>query len=425
LLLSKHIRQDTVLNRRIIRDLVWRWSGEDTAAAIGHWIKIRDQYGFFTDERYALDRKLSLRAAYRRMPEAPGWLQSFTVREDDLELKEWRIRATLLAQDWPVVLRRIAELPLEEQQEDHWAYWVARAHEKLGNQARADALYRELAGLQSYYGFLAADRLDLPYSLYDEPIDAPADILQRLRQLPAMIRAREFHFTELPWEGRREWADSLASFAPEEVAASAVVATDWALHDRAVMSAGRAKARRALRYRFPVLYQEQVLAAARDSRVEPALIYGVIRRESAFIADIRSGAGAVGLMQLMPRTAKYVANLKGEENWNGDLTDATVNIDFGAYYIRHVLDRFDDHLVLALASYNAGPSRVSKWLPQNDMPADVWVDTIPFTETRRYARAVLAYSLIFEWRLTGTATRLSQRMLDVRAAPGESAGKRS
>ncbi len=425
LLLSKHLDKDTVLNRRIILDLVWRWSRDDTTAAIGYWIENRDQYAFFRDERYELSRELALRAAYRRMPEAPGWLQSFTARDDDLELMEWRIRATLLAQDWPNVLKRIAELPIEEQEEDHWAYWVARAHEILGNPERAKAIYQELATLQSYHGFLAADRLGLPYSLYDEPIDVPAETVARLKQSPAMIRAREYHATELSWEGRREWAESLASFTSEEIAASAVLAADWALHDRAVLSAGRAKARRALRYRFPVLYESQVLKAAADMQIEPALIYGVMRRESGFIPDIRSGAGAVGLMQLMPRTAAYVADLKGEKNWSGDLTDENVNIDFGAYYIRHVLDRFDDHLVLALASYNAGPHRVKKWLPSGSMPADVWIDTIPFTETRRYARAVLAYSLIFEWRLTGSTTRMSERMIDVSPAELADADQKS
>lgn len=413
LLLSKHLDKDTVLNRRIVRDLVWRWSRADTSAAIGYWIEHRDQYSFFKDERYELDRELALRAAYRRMPEAPGWLQSFTAREDDLELMEWRIRATLLSQDWPTVLKRIAELPIEEQEEDHWAYWVARSHEMLGNRDRAKEIYQKLAGLQSYHGFLAADRLNLPYTLFDEPIDVPAETVAQLKQLPAMIRAREYHATGVSWEGRREWSESLASFSPEEIAASAVLAADWSMHDRAVLSAGRAKARRALRYRFPVLYESQVLKAAEEMRIEPALIYGVMRRESGFIPDIRSGAGAVGLMQLMPRTAAYVAELKGDKNWEGDLTDENTNIDFGAFYIRHVLDRFDDHLVLALASYNAGPHRVKKWLPEGNMPADVWIDTIPFTETRRYARAVLAYSLIFEWRLTGNATRLLERLVDV------------
>ncbi|MBX2823518.1 MAG: lytic transglycosylase domain-containing protein [Gammaproteobacteria bacterium] len=421
LLQSKHVKADTVLNRRMIQDLLWRWSREDTEAAINHWQKIRHQYAFYQDERYDLSRKLSLRAAYRRMPQAPGWLQGFKAREDDLELQEWRVRATLLLQDWPMVLQRIAELPEEEQQEDHWAYWVARSHEMLGDQASADTIYRELAELQSYHGFLSADRLGLPYRLYDEPIDVATDMLAQLRELPVLVRAREYHRVHLAGEARREWHNALSGFEQDEIAASAIVAAEWQMHDRAVLSAGRAEARRALRYRFPVLYEAEVLKAAQKSRIEPALIYGVIRRESAFIADIKSSAGAVGLMQLMPRTARYVADLQGEKNWKGDLTDESVNIDFGAFYMRHVLNRFEDNQVLALASYNAGPHRVKQWLPPADMPADVWIDTIPFTETRRYARAVLAYSLIFEWRLTGDTTPMSARMDRVEAAPVETA----
>jgi len=421
LLLGDTVKPDTLLNRHIVQDLVWRWSKQDTNAANDYWQRVRNQYSFYRDERYELSRKLALRSAYRRMPEAPGWLQGFTVREDDLELQEWRVRATLLAQDWPTVLQRIAELPEEEQQEDHWAYWVARAHEIMGDQAKATKIYRELAELQSYHGFLAADRLGIPYRLYDEPIDVLPETLARLLELPVLVRAREYHHVNLAGEARREWGNALSAFEQDEVAASAIVAARWAMHDRAVLSAGRAEARRALQYRFPVLYEEQVIKAAQKSQIEPALIYGIIRRESAFIADIKSSAGAIGLMQLMPRTARYVAELKGDKDWRGDLTDETVNIDFGAFYIRHVMDRFEDNQVLALAAYNAGPHRVKQWLPAADMPADVWVDTIPFSETRRYARAVLAYSLIFEWRLTGETTPLSTRMTKVGAAPIKSA----
>jgi len=197
-----------------------------------------------------------------------------------------------------------------------------------------------------------------------------------------------------------------------------VIAEEYALPDRAIISAGRANATRALRYRFPLLFEEAVTRAAAEMEIDPTIIYGVMRRESAFIPDIKSGAGAVGLMQLMPRTAKYVADLKGKKKWHGDLTNVNTNIDFGAFYLRHVLNRFDNHLPLALASYNAGPHRVKKWLPTNtDLPADVWIDTIPFDETRRYVRAVLAYSMIFEWRLKGQVTRLDSRLQIIEKAP--------
>jgi len=135
-----------------------------------------------------------------------------------------------------------------------------------------------------------------------------------------------------------------------------------------------------------------------------------MRRESAYIQDVQSPAGAVGLMQLMPRTAKYVAKLQGDDNWAGDLTDASTNIGMGTFYLRHVLDKFEEHQVLATASYNAGPHRVDAWLQDEVMEADRWIDTIPFTETRRYVRAVLAYTAIYEWHLTGKAQSILTKL---------------
>ena len=403
------LKDDTLLNRRIIRDLVWRWSKDDPVGAYTHWRSVRSVYGFKRDNRYELDRNFGLRAAYRRLPESVEWLNAFTAKADDLDILEWRIRAALHDQNWTAVSDGIAALPIEEQEEDHWAYWVARIKEEAGDTAGAREIYTELAGLQSYHGFLAADKLAVPYSLYDQAVDVDSAVLTRVAANERLIRAREYHHTGVSWEGRREWSAAIQGFDADELKASILLATQWDMPDRAISSAGRADERRALKHRFPVLYQPLVIEAARDNSLDPSLVYGVIRRESAFIADIKSGAGAVGLMQLMPATAKFVGKLRGNSSWRGDLTQPDTNIAFGSTYLRHVLDRYDNHLALALASYNAGPSRVKTWLPQSDpVPADIWIDTIPYSETRRYVRAVLAYSLIFEWRLLGESRRVNE-----------------
>lgn len=417
-LTSGALDQDTMLNRRIIADLVVDWSREDTQAAIEYWLKIRDNYRFYKDRYYETHRAMAMRAAYRRMPEAHEWLNALDAREDDLELKEWRIRTALLAQDWKAVLGSIADLPLEEQVEDHWAYWEARALESLGRTEEAAGVYAELSELQSYHGFLAADHLNRDYSIYDEPINVDTTLLVQLSDEPALIRAREFQKVDLANESRREWNNWLSEKTPAEMSAAAVLASSWGLHDRAIYTAGLANNRRAISLRFPVLYRTEVARAALEYGIEPAWIFGVMRRESAYVRDIRSGAGAVGLMQLMPRTAKYVAGLQGDKNWQGDLTDSATNIGFGTYYLRHVMDRFDNHQVLATASYNAGPHRVDKWLQENDVDADIWIDTIPYTETRRYVRAVLAYAAIYEYHLTGKAQRLSVKLQPIPAARG-------
>ena len=413
---SGELDEDTVLNRRIVSHLIEEWSKLDTPAAVTHWLAIKDNYIFYKDRKYDTHRAIVMRGAYRRLPEAHDWLMGIDVREDDLELMEWRVRTALLAQDWDAVLRSIRLLPEEEQREDHWAYWEARALEQLGHEGQADLIYAELAELQSYYGFLSADRLKLDYSIYDEPIAPDADLLSQLASEPALVKAREFHHVDLQHESRRVWNNWSVGRTEGELAAAAVLANHWELHDRAIFTAGQAEQKRAISLRFPVLYRTDVAKAASEHRIDPAWILGVMRRESAYIRDIRSGAGAIGLMQLMPRTARYVAGLQGKKNWRGDLTDAQTNIDFGTFYLRHVMDKFDDHQVLATASYNAGPHRVDKWLRPETMDADIWIDTIPFTETRRYVRAVLAYTSIYEAHLTGKSQRLSSKLTPVPAA---------
>ena len=233
-----------------------------------------------------------------------------------------------------------------------------------------------------------------------------------------MIRAREYAHVGLTHSSRGEWRSNVDDRPEQEIAASAVLAAQWGMHDRAVYSAGRADRRRAISLRFPLLHRTAVARESVANRIDPAWVFGVMRRESAYISDVRSHAGAIGLMQLMPRTASYVAGLKGQANWRGDLTDVRTNIAFGSFYLRHVLDEFDEHQALATASYNAGPSRVQQWKMPTAMEADVWVDTIPFTETRRYVRAVLAYASIYQWRLSGKATRLSTMMPLVPADAG-------
>jgi soluble lytic murein transglycosylase len=139
-----------------------------------------------------------------------------------------------------------------------------------------------------------------------------------------------------------------------------------------------------------------------------------MKQESAFIPDIKSSAGAVGLMQLMPPTARDMGKKLGVKVPGWKLTNSELNLRLGVTYLKYVLDRFGKNTVLATAAYNAGPHRVSQWITDRSMPADIWVETIPFDETRRYVRAVLFNTTVSEWRMQkGTLTRLRQRMPDV------------
>lgn len=410
LLQSSALQSDDLLNRRTVLDLVRRWSRQEPPAAVDWWQKARQSYQFASDERYDMDRELALRGAWLRRDEAYDWLSRVEVRQDDLEVMEWRIRAALYASDWQAVLSSLELLPPEELAEDHWAYWHARALQQVGRPAEANDIMQKVARLPTYYGFLAADHLNLDYNIADS-LDTAVDdqLLAELAQEPALVRAREYLQAGLPSQGRREWNAYLRE-SPDDSAAritAAALAAHWQLPDRAIASANLAGEKKALSLRFPFAYDSLVQQAATENSLDPLFIYAIIRRESAYMVDIKSSAGALGLMQLMPATAEDAVRFQGRApNSAGSqssrwvkLIDPADNISLASSYLRNIMDRFDDHLALTASSYNAGPHRTLKWLPETgSVPAEQWIDTIVFSETRRYVRAILAYMVIFEWR---------------------------
>ena len=426
LLQDRVLQDDDLLNRKTVLDLTRRWSRQDPPAAVEWWWTARTNYQFTDDERYEMDRELALRGAWLRRDEAYDWLSRVEVREDDLEVMEWRIRAALYASDWGELLTSLELLPEQELQEDHWAYWHARALEKAGRQEQADKIMHKVALLPTYYGFLAADQLNLDYNIANH-VDTPADdqLLLELAQQPALIRAREYLHAGLPSHGRREW-NAFTRELPDDSAArisAAVLAERWRLPDRAIASANLAGEKKALSLRFPFAYEDLVLQAAAENSLDPFFIYAIIRRESAYMVDIKSSAGALGLMQLMPATAKDAVRFQGRTpNSSGHrssrwvkLTDPADNISLASSYLRNIMDRFDEHLALTASSYNAGPHRTLKWLPETgSVPAEQWIDTIVFSETRRYVRAILAYMIIFEWRHIEAARALGEEVAPLR-----------
>lgn len=407
---SALLTEDNAVNRRVILSLVQRWSKRNADTANRYWLKVRDQYAFSSDDRFETDALIARMAGFDRLDEAQQWLDALPDKRLDNELREWRVRAALFNEDWPAVQKAVLAMPEAERQEDQWRYWLARAYEQQGHSEKALELYRPLAGEMSYHGFLAADRLGQDYYMSFPGSATDPSVRQKLGKEPALIRAREYALANLGWEGRREWSGVVEPLDNAGKLAAAELAYDWGWADRSVYTANRGGHMDNARLRFPLPFEDTVQAAASKQAIEPAWIYGVMRRESAFIEDIRSGAGAVGLMQLMPATAESVARQEGKRGV--DLTRAHDNIPLGSAYLRSVFNTFK-HQALATAAYNAGPSRVKRWLGEDrTLPADVWVDAIPYTETRRYVRAVMAYTTIFEWQLSEKkqVTRLSQRM---------------
>ena len=171
-----------------------------------------------------------------------------------------------------------------------------------------------------------------------------------------------------------------------------------------------------LALRFPMSYLDQVQSNADWQQMDPAIIFGLIRQESMLDKNAKSAVGARGLMQIMPETGQQIArNLNEPWQTENSLFNPDINIKYGAFYYKQLLTRFDGHFALAMAAYNAGPNRVVKWLPvDKTLPADIWIETIPYKETRKYVTSVLAYATIYQQRMQRNTLKITSFLFDVR-----------
>ena len=296
---------------------------------------------------------------------------------------------------------------------ERWRYWLARSLEMTGAEDEARELFVTLAGERDYHGFLAADRVGREYHLAHIPLEPGAERVAEVAAMPALVRAGELFALDRPIEARREWwlvLDRLSGDKPA-LQAAAKLAQEWGWHDQAIFTLARTGYWDDLELRFPLQHSQAIDGAAKRRELPNSWVYAVVRQESAFSRDARSPAGALGLMQLMPRTARAIAReIKHPTPRRKDLFEPDTNITLGTAYLDRVLERFEGNSVLATAAYNAGPSRVARWLPEETVPADLWVETIPFSETRSYVQRVFAYRVIYDRRQGREPERLQALM---------------
>ena len=414
-LASIKLSKDIHANRQIILHGIKRLARKDLTVANSRWLALRENYAFGSDLHDEVERDLALRAAYRHDKRATPWMYSLPKDLVDPAVSMWRTRTAIRSLDWDLVLRGIAMLSEEEKAEPQWQYWKARALEQLGMQSDAEAIYRKVSADRSYYGFLASDKLKLPYRIETMPVLYVAEEIEEIKNSPAILRAHELFVLNNLTNARREWNYATADFSKQQLQVASALAHQWGWHDYAIRTIAKGDYFDDLDIRFPTPFDNVVNKYSQRRNLESAFVYGIIRRESAFNPQARSPVGARGLMQLMPATANQVAKqLKLKTPNRNDLYSAALNVNLGSSYISDMLKKFNGHRALASAAYNAGPHRVKAWLPEDSsLPSDVWIDTIPFTETREYVRAILAYTALFEWKKNQNPTRLSVHMQPV------------
>ena len=304
-----------------------------------------------------------------------------------------------------------------EQSSEEWRYWRGIALQHGGKMSAASELLSRLAGERSYYGFLAADELGLPYAFGNNDIAPDERIITQLATRADLIRARELFLVGLDGRGRSEWDIAISFMPAEQKVQAAILASRWGWHSRAISAAASGGEYDDLSIRYPLPFKSEFEASASKASISPTWAYGIARSESLFMRDVRSSAGAIGLMQLMPNTGREVAKeIQLPYAGLDTLTNPQSNIRLGTTYLGQMAARYGGNRVLATAAYNAGPHRVDAWLPDaGTIDARIWIENIPFNETRKYVRRVMAADTIFHWRMTGETRRLSDELLLVHA----------
>jgi soluble lytic murein transglycosylase len=403
------------LSARIYAHGIDRLAKSDPDRAVQSWDAEKKNLPLDDRIKFAIERRLALALAFQRKAGAYGRLTGLIAH--DAEVREWRVRAALLEQNWEHIAAAVSGLTLEELKEARWQYWQARVFAASGHHAEAQSLYMQAASDRSFYGFVAADAVSQPYRLADTPVPVAVNDLTALAAEKDFQAVSELRALNRDMEAQRQWWFAVGKLAKEKLTQAAKLAESWGWHPVAIKTLIKADYWDDLALRFPVSYLEQVQEHAFRHQLDPAVVLGVIRQESMLDSHAESPVGALGLMQVMPKTGRQIAKeIQQKLAADHSLFDPSVNIQLGSYYFKKLLQRFNGHVVLATAAYNAGPARVTKWLPSaGAMPADIWVETIPFRETRRYVASVLSYAIIYQHRLNKSGLKMKDLMPTVPA----------
>ncbi|GEN25071.1 murein transglycosylase [Halomonas cupida] len=378
-----------------------------SAAALSAWQQLSRSQPFSMDATRTIEHDIIYWGLRRDQRQMLSWIDTALPRQTDPEVYELRARLAIRDADWAAVERTVGIMPAETQGKARWQYWLARALEIRGQSSTAQTAFARAAGQRDFFGFVAADRLGQPYNLnmetrtFSDSERAQVASWPTVRRTEALLRIGQDGLAYLEWinavkDATPDDARRLADYARHRGWYMLLVQTTIAADDML----------NALEWRFPEAYRADFMQWGQANDVDPYLLMGIARRESAFNPRAQSPAGARGLMQLMPGTATQVGRQVGigDPGPYGVLEPET-NIRLGSRYIRDMINRYGGNRIAAAAAYNAGPQRVDQWLARAPGDFDLFVEHIPFKETRRYVRAVLEYRVVFESLANGGSTQ--------------------
>lgn len=404
----KNFNLQTRGGRETLMYAVHRLARTAPPLAAQHWSRLGER--FSEAERGYVWGHIAWQGAQRHDLSALSWYQK-AGDLNDLQLA-WKVRIALRLKSWQDVLAAVNAMSVKENQDPAWRYWKARALKSLGRADEAQAILVPLAADYSFYGQLAAEELGSQVRPPAASYKPPRDDVQAMAQVPGLQRALTFYRLNLRFEGNREWNWTVRTFDDKQLLATAEFARRNELYDRAINTADRTRELHDFNMRYLAPYRDVMKSYVSQQQLDEAFVYGLIRQESRFIADVKSSAGAVGLMQLMPATARWAAQKVGLKDYRGGAQTANVetNLNLGTWYLRHVLDALDSHPVLASAAYNAGPGRARAWRASEPMDAAIYAESIPFNETRDYVKKVMSNASYYSQQFGHTLLTLKERI---------------
>jgi soluble lytic murein transglycosylase len=379
-----------------------RLARDDPDAALARITAVTARVG--SEKAAALTLRLALGLAWDRRSEALDYFARVPITALDDPARAWQARAAMWAGDWERVAAAIAEMSEQMRAQPAWRYWAARAAEGRGLEAEAEAGYGAILGTDNYYSAIAAARLGERVVPHQMPFPPDAAAIDALALRAPFERARELSLVGLRNHATVEWHYGYAELRESARPQAIHLAARWELYDVAVATATSFGIFNDYELLYPRPYRDEIVAAAKLTDVDRALLYAMLRQESMFRPDAASSAGALGVAQLTYATARTTA-----QRWmlpapkRADLFDAGVGITLGAARLADLLVQFDAELPVALGAYNAGDGAATRWLPETPIDSDVWIENIPYDETRAYVRRVLWHNLVFEWLETGRA----------------------
>lgn len=400
-------------SRKLLSLGLTRYANQQPEAVLRQLDLFRSRFGLNQDEIKPVERAIARRLLLDRSRSERQWLDNTVRLLADPDITELRARLAIWEEDWRGLSGWVKMMPMARQKEDRWRYWMARSLEVQGQQKQARDLYLETANLRGFYGFMAAQRTGAPYRMKNQTVPHVPDWRSASRRWPFLLRVQELLAMNEVAAARSEWIHNMDRNPVAQRIEFGHIALNRGWHDLAILASIRAEAWDALELRFPKPYKQTFSQVARERAVNMSLLYAISRQESALYPRAQSPVGARGLMQLMPATAKETAGKIGVPyRSEQQLFDPAMNIRLGSAYLKRLLDVYDGNRILAAAAYNAGPGRVKRWREQSaDKPMDVWVESIPYRETRNYVQNVLSFDLIYQHKFQQPLRFMSDREL--------------